>query len=104
MSQFETKIRELQKSISKGKSKIARKERCIPTMLIAGIAAPILAWLLLYFIQPRFVQEKEGAKSIRSNTKVFYWTVLFTVLIWVGMYLWTWCQGFDKIAMLCSKR
>ena len=100
---YEGYLKKLQEGIEKIGGKVTRKEKCLPTMLIAGIAAPVLIWLVLYFVQPRFVSEKEGNKHVRSNTKVFYWTVLFTVLIWISMYLWTWCRGFDKIAMLCAK-
>lgn len=96
-------IQELSRSLTKHRKTIAQKERCLPTMLIAGIIAPIIIWLVLYFIQPRFVQTKEGNKYTRSNTKVFYWAALITVLVWVGMYLWTWCQGYANISMLCSK-
>lgn len=104
MSTLQKRIDELSRLIRQKKEAISRKERCLPTMLIAGVVAPIIVWLLLYFIQPRFVQTKEGSKYTRSNTKVFYWTILVTVIIWVGMYLWTWCQGYGNISMLCARR
>jgi len=103
MSKYEEYLKTLQKGIEDVGGRVTRKEACLPTMLIAGIAAPILIWLILYFVQPGFVSEKEGSKKVRSKTKIFYWTVLFTVLIWIGMYLWTWCRGFNKISMLCAR-
>lgn len=103
-SEFSQKVSNLQRQISAASEKAAGKEKCIPTMLIAGIVAPILVWVLLYFLQPSFVQKKEGTKYVRDNTKVFYWTVLVTVVIWVAMYLFTYCQGYDSAAMLCSRK
>ena len=101
-SKYEELLKKLQEGIKNVGGKITSKEKCLPTMLIAGIAAPILIWLVLYFVQPRFVSEKEGNKHVLSKTKVFYWTVIFTILVWIAMYLWTWCRGLDKVAMLCS--
>ena len=96
-------IKELGSRVDAHKNKIMKKEKCLPMMLIAGIIAPVIIWLALYFIQPNFVQTKEGDAHTRSNKKVFYWSALITVLIWVGMYLWSWCQGYANISMLCSK-
>jgi heme/copper-type cytochrome/quinol oxidase subunit 2 len=103
-STFSEKVAELQGQINSASGKAASKEKCIPTMLIAGIIAPILVWLVLYFLQPSFVQKKDGNKYVRDNTLVFYWTVFVTVIIWVSMYLFTYCQGYDSAAMLCSRK
>jgi len=103
-ARLQRKIDDLSGLLKSRKEAISRKEKCIPTMLIAGVITPIVIWILLYFIQPRFVQSKEGAKYVRSNTKVFYWTLLITVIIWVGMYLWTWCKGYGNISMLCARK
>lgn len=101
---FKERVAGLQKEITAVAGKAAGKEKCIPTMLIAGIVAPILVWVLLFFLQPSFVQKKEGVKYVRDNTKVFYWTVLVTVVIWIAMYLFTYCQGYEGAAMLCSRK
>lgn len=103
-STFAEKVAELQEQISSVSEKATGKEKCVPTMLIAGIVAPILVWILLYFLQPSFVQKKEGTKYVRDSTKVFYWTVLITVIIWVAMYLFSYCQGYQSAAMLCSRK
>jgi magnesium-transporting ATPase (P-type) len=103
MSRLEENIDELQRSLDQEKRNICSKENCFPMMLIFGVLAPIIIWIILYFFQPRFVQETEGTRRVRSNTKVFYWTVIFTLLIWVAMYLWTWCRGFNKVSLLCAR-
>ena len=101
---FAQKIEDLQKQISSASGKASKKEKCIPTMIIAAIAVPILAWVLLYFLQPSFVQKKEGNKYVRSAAKVFYWTVGVTVVIWIAMYLFTYCQSYSGLSMLCSRK
>lgn len=103
-SSFESQVQALQERINKQESKIASKEKCLPTMLIAGIVVPFLLWALLYFLQPSFVQKKDGTKYIRDGTKVFYYTVGITLVIWVAMYLFTYCQGYDKASMLCARK
>ncbi len=101
---FSQKIIDLQKQINAQSKNATKKEKCIPTMLIAGIIAPILIWVLLYFLRPSFVQKRDGNKYIRCGTKVFYWTVLITVAIWVTMYLVTFCSGYKSTAMLCARK
>lgn len=96
-------IEELESSLEKERKGITSKESCFPTMLILGILTPIIIWVILYFVSPKFVQDKEGNRQVRSNTKVFYWTVIFTLLIWIGMYLWTWCKGFKNVSLLCAR-
>ena len=101
--QLQDKISELSHLVKTAKGKLDEKEKCIPIMLIVGAIVPIVVWLALYFIQPAFVKVQEGSKQVRSNTKVFYWTVIITVVAWVAMYLWAWCQGYDQISMLCAR-
>ena len=100
---FKDKVSELQSHVSAVTDQASNKEKCVPTMLIAGIVTPFLVWILLYFLQPSFVQKKEGAKYVRSGTKVFYWAIIISVVIWIAMYLFTWCKGYDKAAMICRR-
>ena len=100
---FAEKVSELQHSIDLETRKVASTERCFPTMLIASIATPFLLLLLLFFLQPSFVQRKEGEKYVRDGRRIFYWTVGITVVVWLAMYLYTFCDGFSAMSMLCSK-
>jgi len=97
-------IDRLSKLIKEKKEQISKKAKCFPTMIVAGIIVPIVIWLILYFVQPEFVQVREGSRKVRSTTKVFYWTIIITVIIWAAMYLWVWCRGYDKISMICATR
>jgi hypothetical protein len=97
--EFSRRVEELEKCISGcDKNKSAR---CIPTMLIMAALVPVVVWVLLFLVQPRFVQKKEGSKSVRDNKRVFYWTLLFTGLVWIAMYGYAWCKG-SGLSMVCA--
>jgi len=100
---FAEKVSELQSKIEEETKKVAGNERCFPTMLVAGVVAPFLVLLILFFIQPSFVQRKDGDKYVRDGRKVFYWTIGTTLVIWLTMYLYTYCTNFSAFSMICSK-
>src|SRR5438105_59893 len=98
---FRQKVDELQEQINKASASVSTG-KCVPILLIVGIAVPFVIALLLYLLQPWFAQRKEGTKKIRSGTKIFWYTVLFTLIIWAGMAFWGWCRGWYNLPMLCS--
>lgn len=102
-SPFARRVRELESHLASATEKVAPGAKCVPTMLIAGLVAPLLIFLVLFFLQPSFVQRKEGTKYARDGKKVFYWTLGLTLAIWFAMYVFTWCKGYDRTAMLCSR-
>lgn len=62
--------------------------------LIAAILLPILIFILLYFIQPSFVESKDDSGTIeRDNRKVLMWTVGVSVVIWICLYLFKFCKN-----------
>ena len=77
-------------------------EKCIPTMYIAAGIAPVLVFLILWFLSPGFVQKKEGEKYSRSTSKVFMWTLLSTAMLWIGMYVFTYCDSFVNTS-ICAR-
>ena len=103
-STLSQKIQELQDITAEGERKIGAKERCVPTMAIAGAVIPLLAFLFFFFLQPGVVQKKEGNKFVRDGKKVFYWTIGVTLVLWVGMYIFTYCRGYQKSSMFCLKK
>ncbi len=90
---FADKVSELQRNLDEGTKKVASKEWGFNPLLIAGGLAPFVLFLLLFFLQPSFVQREENGKFVRDNKKVFYWTVAGTAIAWLGLYLYTWCTG-----------
>lgn len=89
-TQFAQKVSELSNLMSDTSSKMQKKEGSVPIVIIMGALIPFFVGVGLFFGQPTFVKNVEGN---RENTKVFFWTVLFTVVIWVMMYLGMYCSG-----------
>lgn len=107
-SSFKDKVAQLERETQESSRKMSSKESCFPTLMIVGIAAPFLLLILLFFLQPSFVQrqENDGAgnvKYVRDGRKVFYWSLALTLLLWLGLYLYTYCSGYSAVSMLCSK-
>lgn len=103
MSSFKDKVASLEQATAESAKKISSKEWCFPTLMIAGIAAPFLLLILLFFLQPSFVQRQEGDKYVRDGRKVFYWSIAMTLILWLGMYLYTYCSGAQLASMMCAR-
>ena len=80
-----------------------KKEKCTPTMMIAAACIPLFTIVVLYFLQPSFINNKEGDRYVKSTKKLFVWTAGITVLSWIAMYLFTYCAGYDPTSMICTK-
>jgi hypothetical protein len=94
-SNFENKIKELQRQIDavSGGPTTSTPGTCFPTLTVIAVAIPIAVFLGLYFINPKLVQVKDGIKQVRSNTKVFLWTVVFTLILWAALYTYSYIRG-----------
>jgi hypothetical protein len=101
---FAQKVQDLEAAVANASSKVAITERsCVPTLMIVGLVAPLLLFLIFFFLQPSFVQRKEGSTSKRDGKKVFFWTLGLTLVLWLGMYIFSWCKGYANTAMLCAR-
>ena len=98
---YKEKVKELQAKIEGETKKFEDKEKCFPTMMVMAIAIPIIVWLILYFLQFKFVKKVEAGKEVRDNTKIFYWTVVITLLAWVGLYAYTYYWGTGQV---CTRK
>ena len=89
-TQFEQKVNALSSLMSDTSSKAEKKEGGFPMKIIAGLIIPFVVAVGLFFGKPSFVKNE---KDERENSKVFYWTLLITVVIWVLMYIGFYCAG-----------
>ena len=85
---LQTKVAELKAMLDNCNAKTKITGGCMPYLIAIAIAAPFFIWAVLYFGKPGFVQRKEGSKMVRSGTKVFFWTVLLTIIVWAVLYGW----------------
>lgn len=100
-SGYREKVQALQNELRKAESALG-SEKCIPTSYIAAAVAPVLIFLVLFFLSPSFVQRKEGSKYVRDMKRVFAWTTGLTVVLWIGMYLFTYCAGWEGTSV-CAR-
>ena len=101
MSRFEEEISTLRQTAELMDERITRKKKCIPTLLIVGLAIPFIVWLVLYALQPSFVQKKQGSKYVRDNMKIFQWCILISVIFWCALFLFSFCRGASKTGEIC---
>lgn len=87
MSSFADQVRSISDAVGE-------QSGCFPTFMVIGAFVPLVIFLLLYFVQPSFVQVKDGSSFSKSNKKIGLWTLGVTMLIWAGMFLFTYCQGY----------
>jgi len=62
--------------------------------VIAAILTPIIIYILLYFIQPSFVESEDDSGSVeKDNRKVILWTIGVSVVVWICIYLFKFCKN-----------
>jgi hypothetical protein len=99
---FNNLVRELDAELKKCDARINAKQSCIPMLLVGAIVAPFIIWGIL-FIQPWFLRKKEGDKKVRDGKKIFYYTIALTVVVWLAMFLFSYCKGYNPCSMFCAK-
>jgi hypothetical protein len=99
---YRQKVATLEQSISQASQSVNAKERCLPMMLIVGAIFPLILATILFFWQPSIVQTKEGGKMVRSNKKLFYWTLGTTIVVWAAMYGYSYYTG-HIAKMVCAR-
>jgi hypothetical protein len=95
---FGEKVEQLQQELKKAQTTL-RSEKCISVTMIAAGVVPVLVFLVLFFLSPKFVQVRNGNEYTRSLKKVFTWTALMSILLWIGIYLFTYCNGYEADAI-----
>jgi hypothetical protein len=62
-------------------------DRSKTNIYIVGAIIPLLTWMVLYFWKPSIVRNAKDDHEKVNNTKVFFYSVLFTALAWAALYL-----------------
>src|SRR5436305_15147437 len=59
---------------------------CFPMASLWYILVPVIIFLILFFLRPGIVKKQENGKAVRSNKKVFGWTIVLTIIIWLLIF------------------
>jgi hypothetical protein len=85
---FGQRVEDLSNLISGASSKAQEKEgSTVPMIAVAGITIPIVIFIVLWFSQPGFVTKTDVVPPEKDYKKLTSWTILFTIVIWILMYL-----------------
>ena len=91
-SSFEDKIDILSTQVEKASENLGAESSCFTIPLVAGIATPFVLALVLWGAKPKFVTKKIGDKTALDVKKLLQWTIIMSLIIWIGLYLYTYCQ------------
>ena len=58
-----------------------------PYFVVAAVVIPMLIGCLLYFIKPNIVTDVDGEERSVSKSKMFKWSLLFTVIGEILLYI-----------------
>ena len=100
-SLLNARINKLSQSIDEGTRKVYIKDQCFPTVVAVGATVPFITMLVLYLTKPFFVKRYEGSRSLLDVKKFFWYSMLITIVVWGGVYIFNKYRGFDKLAMMC---
>lgn len=82
---FQPRINELEEMLELADEGTGIQQNCVPTLLIVGALIPFIISLVLYLTTPKFIQYKDK----KSWSKITQYTILFTIPLWLLMYLFT---------------
>jgi len=83
---FEEKVEQLQQELDSVSKCINTQDKCLPITLIIAALTPVVVALALYFGKFGFVTKKEGNKVVRSASKIFQYTIILTVVVWIILF------------------
>jgi len=107
--EFKQKVEKLQRHIDVAKSTSSPKSEgkmVIPYFGILAGSVPFVAALTLWFARPGIVMEenKDSGEEKRSMKKVIFWTVMATIVVWVAIFLGSYCLGKNPVLLLTGKK
>lgn len=83
---YRSKVKQLENELAKVKF-TPENETCVSNIWLVGAGAPVVIFLIIYFLNPSFVNSKnEKGQEEQSITKVIIWTTVFSLLVWGGLY------------------
>lgn len=101
---LDRKIENLEKKIkdyeSEGESGLDYS-KYLNVPLIIGAATPLLLAGILALAKPKFVMRKENDKDVLDYKKLIQWTLVVSIIVWIGLYFYSYSQGSFKSLGSC---
>lgn len=86
-------------SVMESKHRVQRV--CFSSIWILVAITPVVVFLLLFFIEPGFIQKKQGNEWVIDNQKLWSYWALFTFCIWVLLALYSFSRGYRSNVDMC---
>ncbi len=101
-----SQIAELREIIGTPEDRVVESKRevqrvCFSSVWILIAITPVVMFILLYFIEPGFIQKKEGNKYVIDNRKLWGYWFLFTFVVWVLLFLYMFSRGYKSNIDMC---
>ena len=105
VSSVDSKIASLEKRLSEATledEKSFNYSKYLSTPLIIGACTPLVLIGILAAIKPKFVLKKEDDKEILDYKKLIQWALIVSILVWIGLYCYSYSKGSVKSLGACS--
>lgn len=118
MTDIEERLRQLEDTLTNTESVLQREKasmpnsddntsgtesgsgiKCFPYVYIIGVVIPLITAAALYFAKPKWVSKKDKGKQVVCMTSLLKWTLIISVIGWVGLYLVNYCGAFSGAAV-----
>ena len=97
---FEEKVEQLQQELDNVTNSLDKQDKCMPFAVIGAAITPFAIAVALYFMSPRFVTKQQNGKSVRSAGKIFQYTIILTVVVWIILFAILYGCGYSS-SLLC---
>lgn len=106
--ELESQIKELEKITGKEYDendmtiqRLSVQRNCFNSIWIMVAVTPVIMFLLLYFVEPAFIQEKVGNRWVIDNKKLWMYWALFTFIVWILLFLYAFSRGYASNSEMC---
>lgn len=70
--------------------------------IIIGAATPLVLAGILAAVKPKFILKKDDDKDILDYKKLIQWTLIVSIIVWIGLYFYSYNQGSFRSLGACS--
>ena len=104
---FNQKVKEYKEIIGtplegdRGTDTVIVERVCFSSIWILVALTPVVMFLLLYFIEPGFIQKRSGNEWVIDNKKLWLYWALFSFIVWIMLCFYTFSRGFKSNIDVC---
>lgn len=78
-----------------------RTRFCFNSIWILFAVIPVIIFLTLFFMEPGFIQKKDGNKYVLDKSKLLTFWAAFTAGFWLLIILYAFSRGYTSNTDIC---